>query len=236
MVSPQPYTARLEDKIVHNEKFVQFTFELEDPHLMDFQAGQYVSIQVAPDGTRRSYSICSTPAINHGFELLIDVEPQGPGTTFLNNLNFGDQISLLGPIGTFLVQTEPVEPELVFISTGCGVTPFRSMILDLLQNRQDSRPATLFWGLRYAQHLFWQDEMSELQDNFSNFKFHPTISRPTPEWNLCSGRVTDCLSVHEMSQTAGYYLCGNQQMIADVTAVLTKLGVGLGQIHQEKFS
>lgn len=236
MASPQPYTARLEDKIIHNEKFVQLIFELEAPHLMDFEAGQYVSIQVDPAGTRRSYSICSSPANNHGFELLIDLEPHGPGTTFLNNLKFGDEISLLGPMGKFLVQAEPAEPELVFIATGCGVTPFRSMILDLLQTKKEIRPITLFWGLRFTHQLFWQDQMSELQDGFSNFKFHPVISRPSPEWNLCSGRVTDCLSVHEMSQTAGYYLCGNQQMIADATEVLTKVGVKPEQIHYEKFS
>jgi ferredoxin-NADP reductase len=236
MASPQPYTAKLVDKIVHSEKFVQLIFELINPPTMDFQAGQYVSIQVDPNGTRRSYSICSTPGVNHGFELLIDTEPHGVGTTYLNNLKFGDQVNLLGPIGKFIIPTDLVEPELVFIATGCGVTPFRSMVLDLLQEKHDPRPITLLWGLRHPAQLFWQDEFSELQTNFPNFKFHPVMSQPTPEWNLCSGRVTDCLSIHDMSINAGYYLCGNQHMIADVNVILAKIGVQPEQIHLEKFS
>ncbi len=143
---------------------------------------------------------------------------------------------MLGPMGKFVVQAEPIEPELIFIATGSGAAPFRSMILNLLQTKKDQRPMTLFWGLRYAQQLFWQDELGELSDNFANFKFHPVISRPTPEWNLCTGRVTDCISVHEMSKTAGYYLCGNQQMITDAMQVLTQIGVSQTQLHYEKFS
>ncbi len=236
MVSPQRFTAKLEDKIVLNEQYIQLTFELIEPHTLDFIAGQYVSIQVTPEGLRRSYSICSAPDINHGFELMVDINPGGPGTTYLNNLKFGEQISLLGPMGKFIVETEPAEPELVFIATGSGVAPFRSMILDLLQSKKDSRPLTLLWGLRYANLLFWQDELSELQDNFVNFKFHPVLSRPSSEWSLCSGHVTDCLAIHETAKTAGYYICGNQQMIADVVKLLEQLGVNQTQIHFEKFN
>lgn len=232
---PQLYTARLEDKIQHNDKFIQYMFELEQPHSMDFKAGQYVSMKVSEKGERRSYSISSSPAISHGFELLIDITPQGLGTKYLENLKFGDQVQILAPMGIFTIVDDPTEEELVFIATGSGVAPFYSMIQDLLQDNQDPRPITLYWGLRYVEDLFWQDEFSRFSDAFPQFKFHPVISKAIDEWPLCKGRVTDCLSVHALPPKAGYYLCGNAPMIHDVINLLGQKGVANANIHHEKF-
>lgn len=233
---PQKFIARLEEKTQLNEKFVQFSFELVTPHMMDFQAGQYVSIRVDDHGTRRSYSICSRPDINHGFELLIDIEPQGIGVTFLQNLRYGQEIEVLGPMGQFMIEDKQDEESLVFVATGSGVAPFYSMIQDRLQVKQDLRPMILYWGLRYADQLFWQDEFSQLAENFSNFKFHPVLSKPAEGWVLCSGRVTDCLSVHDLLPNAGYYLCGGKQMIEDTVKLLTTtLEIKQENIHHENF-
>ena len=232
---PQRYTARFEDKVQHNEKFVQYMFELENPHIMQFLAGQYVSMKVSDKGERRSYSIWSAPDIQHGFELLVDITPQGIGSLYLENLQFGQQVDVLGPMGMFTVADDPTEEALVFIATGSGITPFNAMILDQLQLKQDTRPITLYWGLRYAQDMFWQNEFSLLAQYFPNFKFHPVLSKAEDEWPLCRGRVTDCLLNHEQPRNAGYYLCGNAGMITDVSQLLTNQGVALEHIHHEKF-
>lgn len=232
---PQKFTAKLEEKLVLNEKYIQFSFELVEPHLMEFEAGQYVSIQVDEAGTRRSYSICSRPDIDHGFELLIDIEPQGVGIKYLQSLEFGQEISLLGPMGEFTLVDDPSEKALVLVATGSGIAPFHSMILELLQAKQDPRPIILYWGLRYDQNLFWQDEFEQLAEAFPNFKFHPVLSKPSERWVLCSGRVTDCLSVHDMIEDAGYYLCGGKAMIEDTIKLLQSQGIEEKKIHHEKF-
>jgi CDP-4-dehydro-6-deoxyglucose reductase, E3 len=231
---PQQYTARVEDITIFNDKYVRFFFEVEQPHTLTFAAGQYVSIKVAEDGTRRSYSICSRPDISHGFELLIDLTPQGPGTVYLKNLKVGDTISFLAPLGRFVLSDQPAAA-ISFVATGSGIAPFRSMILDLLQLQGDARPITLYWGLRYVEQMFWQDEFSELSEAFPNFSFHPVISKPVPEWPLCRGRVTDCLSVHAQAPQTAYYLCGNAGMITDTLQLLANQGVPAEYVHHEKF-
>lgn len=237
MTPPVQFTARLEDKQVHNQKFTQYHFEFVQPYSLDFTAGQYVSIKVAEDGTRRSYSICSSPGINHGFETLLDVEPAGIGCTYLESLEFGAEISLLAPLGKFVLETAVPDEEIVLVATGSGISPFRSIILDLLQEKQDQRPISLYWGLRHAEQLCWQDEFSQLSEYFPNFKFHPVLSQAPAEWPLCRGRVTDCLSTHQLptSQKTGYYLCGRAQMITDVSQILVERGVLTENIHYEKF-
>lgn len=233
---PQQMTARLEDKIVHNPKFIQYTFELLEPHRMEFAAGQYVSVKVDEQGHRRSYSICSTPDVQHGFELLIDMAPQGVGVKYLEGLQFGAEVSVLGPLGVFTMVDNPEEKSVVYIATGSGIAPIRSMILDQLQVKQDKRPIKLYWGLRHETDMFWLLEFYELSQSFPNFSFHPVLSKPeTEEWTLCKGRVTDCLVNHPDLENAGYYICGNERMLADVIALLEKKGINQSHIHHEKF-
>lgn len=233
---PTQCTARLEDKTQHTDKFVQYAFELDQPHRMEFVAGQYVSLKVSDHGERRSYSICSTPDIKHGFELLIDHSPQGLGSKYLENLQFGDTVNVLSPLGRFVVEERPEEQALGFVATGSGIAPIRSMILDQLQVKKDTRKMVLYWGLRHESDMFWQLEFQELSETFPNFQFHPTLSKPESEkWTLCNGRVTNCLNDHDLMPNAGYYICGNERMLHDVVDLLAQKGVPAENVHHEKF-
>jgi NAD(P)H-flavin reductase len=212
-------------------------FELVEPHEISFVAGQYVSVKVSDAGERRSYSIVSSPDIKHGFELALDISPGGIGSRYFQGLQFGQEIQALGPMGRFVIEdaAPEVEPALVFIATGSGIAPFRSMLLDMLQVRHDTRPMILYWGLRHEAELFWELEFQNLSRDFPNFSFHPVISQGTSEWTLCKGRVTDCLNTHGVIQPAGYYLCGSQPMIEGTSAQLQQAGIDQSCIHHEKF-
>ena len=232
---PQQCTAKLEERIMYNEKFMLVTFELVEPSTLEFKAGQYVSIQVDEAGTRRSYSIASRPDIDHGFELAIDVSPAGVGVQFLQSIPLGTEVSVLAALGTFVIEDDPTEEAIVLVGTGSGIAPLRSIIFDLLQVKQEKRPITLHWGLRYVDSLFWENEFQDLVERFPNFHFHPVISRAVDGWTLCRGRVTDCLSTHELVPNAGYYLCGGKPMIETVVTLLTDKGIAPEHIHHEKF-
>lgn len=235
MQPPQVCKVQLVDKKQLNAKFVQYYFEYVSPASVPFEAGQYASFKVSEHGDRRSYSICSSPEKAHGFELMVDNTPNGLGVRYLDSMQLGQTADVLAPMGVFTIADDPTEEQLMLIATGSGVTPFRSMVLDLLQEKQDQREIWLYWGLRHLEDLFWQDEFQELSEMFPNFHFHPVISQPTPEWPLCRGRVTDCLAVHALPPKAGYYLCGNQAMIKEVMAFLPTKGVEPQHIHHEKF-
>lgn len=235
MNPPQKMTARLADKQVFNDVFTQYRFELDHPNELHFQAGQYVSVVVDHTGDRRSYSICSNPDNAQSFDLLIDHSPNGVGSNYMRSLQFGNQIDILGPMGRFVVNKQGTEDEIIFVATGSGIAPFRAMVLDLLQDKAEKRPVTLYWGLRYITDLFWANEFQDLVESYSNFKFHPVISKAIEEWTLCRGRVTDCLNIHEIPVNAGYYLCGSAPMIKDTQALLLQKGVSEQNIHFEKF-
>lgn len=240
MNKPQKYTAIFEDKQIYNDKFTHLHFELKNPPRLDFKAGQFVSVIVDDQNTHRAYSICSDPDIDHGIEILLDITPQGKGVKYLQSLEFGDEINFLAPMGRFVIQESKdqdihKEKELVLVGTGSGIAPLRSMAIDQLKNKGDERPITIYWGLRYASHLVWQNDFSRWSKQYSNFSFHPTLSKAEKDWPLCRGRVTNCLNVHDLPENAGYYLCGGKAMIDDVKEILLKRGVEKEYIHHEKF-
>lgn len=237
----QTYTAKLSEKKVYTERFIQLRCELVLPSRLAFQAGQYLILTVPGDPKRKSYSICSDAQTQHAIELLIDISPDGAGSRYLATVEVGEDITFMAPFGRFILPApgspeEQQEQSLAFIATGSGIAPIRSQILDLLLTRQDTRPMTLYWGMRYSDDFFWLEDFELLAQEHPNFTFHPVLSRPGEDWPLCRGRVTDCLSVHELLPSAGYYVCGNSDMITDTASVLQKRGVPAERIHHEKFN
>ncbi len=235
------YTAKLSEKRQHNEMFFQLRLELVSPNRLEFQAGQYVILNVPGHAKKKSYSICSAPSTTHAIELLIDTAPGGPGSIYARNIQPGEEVTFMAPFGRFIVAPQnteigQAEKKLMFIATGSGIAPMLGMLKDLLIDKGDKRPMTLYWGLRYAEDQLWFEEFDLLAREHPNFTFHPTLSRPPEDWPLCRGRVTDCLTVHPQSPAdTGYYLCGSTPMINDVSAVLLKLGAKSEHIHHEKF-
>ena len=228
---PQIFNGLIVKKVNLAGNYWQFT--LEFPVKFAFFAGQYVSVKVAGDGTRRSYSIASAPDGNQ-IELLIDVGPMGLGSKYFLSLNEGDTIEALGPLGRFTLG--PSLKRVLFVATGSGIVPFRPMIRELLEGRGLADEIHLNWGMRHEEDLFWMDEFKKLETGHANFKFDVVLSKPTKEWSACSGHVNDCLVKHKASYLGWEaYLCGSQQMIAEVTDVLMKLGVKQEDIHFEKF-
>ncbi len=235
-MKPQKFIAKLEDKNILNDKFTHFCFELVEPHVIDFLPGQYVSIKIDNSNTRRSYSICSSSDINHGFELLVDMSGRGRGVTYLDNLQFGQDIEVLAPLGDFLISAdEQKEKNLMFVATGSGIAPIYSMLQFLLQQKADSRPIVFLWGMRYESQLFWLEEIQELSNSYPNFKFSPVISRPSDRWTLSQGRVTDYLSAVKLNSNTGYYICGRKKMIDDVEQILHSKGVDSSFINYEDY-
>ncbi len=233
----QSYRARLEDKTEYNDKYHHFSFELIEPNRLEFKAGQYLSLEVTEAGLRRSYSLSNNPQTTNQVELLVDLSPGGPGSKFFKQLEFGQEVNFLAPLGEFVVPNDlpATIDHLYFIATGSGVAPFKSMIENQLRHQGDQRQLTLHWGMRHADELFWLDEWRELTETFDNFHFHPVLSQAPEAWSLCRGRVTDCLQVHSQSPTAAYFLCGSNTMINDTKLLLKNQAVASSNIFFEKY-
>lgn len=246
---PQRYSARVSDKyyVSEDEKYLYFKFELVLPDLITFKAGQYVSLKINENGERRCYSIVSTPDNNHGFHLLAEIIPGGKGSQYLQNLVVGDTVEVLAPMGKFVVNlplnqntNAPIDKKMLFVATGSGIAPIYSMINDLLINKHESRQMRLHMGMRSESNTFFFDNLERLMEQYPNFVFDLVLSQPSPEWDLCTGHVQDCLKRDFMDKSIDLkdwegYVCGNPQMVGEVAELLGEMKMDPKSIYYEKF-
>ncbi len=233
MIPPKQCLARLSQRQDFNQDFTQFQFTLVEPEELERLAGQYVLLQV-DEKTTRAYSICSDSKLLKRFDLLVNLSPGGPGTSFLRHLQIGQEVKCVAPLGHFIFQEDPEITDLVFIANGCGIAPIKGLLVDLLVNKKEKRPLTLLWGMRYEDRLFWLDEFQEWQEKYPHFHFLPIISRPSPAWKGESGHVTEHLSALDLPPSSQIYICGHDQMISDVQAIAQEKGISKEKIIIER--
>ena len=121
----------------------------------------------------------------------------------------GDPIAFSGPTGSFTLRD--LDAPLVFVATGTGLAPFRSIV----RSRPAIRP-TLLHGVRTAAELYFREELES-----RCAQYRPCVSRDAAR--PC--RVTDALAEMDLDPRAEVYLCGGQPMIRDARADLLRRGV-----------
>ena len=215
-----------------------FEFEVPSVETFHFTPGQFVSVIERADGKEitRAYSIAS-PRDGNRFELCLNRVVDGIVSPYLFNLKPGDEVEVGEPLGYFTLRHPGHRA--VFIATGTGIAPFRSMLLDHLPKTQPH--ITLLFGVRYEPGLLYRDEFEELQRRYTSFRFLPTVTRPTAAWSGRMGRVQahldEALSIrsYEDRSTIDIYVCGLKEMVDDVRTELKRRGFDRKQIIYEKY-
>jgi CDP-4-dehydro-6-deoxyglucose reductase len=205
-----------------------------------FVAGQWVSLRIALDNgefVSRSYSIASAPRADGRFEIAVTRVEGGPGSTALHALDVGATLEASHAQGFFTL--EPLARPALFIGTGTGVAPLRSMLRAALADREAEARLTLLLGVRSERDLLYGDEFSALSREFAGrFRFVPTLSRATDAWSGRRGYVQTHARelVSELGGDVDAYICGLQRMVKEVRAVLKgELGFARERIHSERF-
>jgi len=202
---------------------------------MPFHAGQFVQIFVpAGDKPRRtSYSIASSPFHDTYFELCVTHVLGGVSSTFLHGLKVGDKVQAMGPLGKFTLPLD-LPRDIVFVATGSGVAPFRSMIYDLY-HRKVNRDLHLVFGNRFEEDIIYRNDWETLAKSNPHFRPLHTLSRPADGWTGEAGYVQDKVAQIPDPLDKDYYICGLVKMVDAVSERLLSIGVPKEQIHFERY-
>ncbi len=236
MPAAQFYDAVVENILVQTSTVKTFTFDMGKP--IEFTAGQFVMAHTARDGqpVKKPYSIASPPYIKEKIQLCIKKVEGGFMSNYFHNLKVGDRMKLQGPMGVFKIK-EPIQRDLAFVATGTGIAPLRGMILDLYHHKKaDHVKVWCFLGVRYDDEVLFWDKFQELEKEYSNFKFVPTISRPK-NWSGEVGYVQEKVKKYLASpKDVDIYACGLVDMIEQTIKVLGEAGFPPEQMHYEKWT
>jgi ferredoxin-NADP reductase len=223
-------TARLTRSVILSEKTKHLEFEVKELPSFDFVAGQFVSVR-EPRGENkfitRAYSIASAPRGNNTFDLCLNRVDEGFMSNFLCSLEVGQTAHFHGPHGLFVLK--PEVRDVILVSTGTGVAPFRSMARDLFgvdrcgRHHHNGRQIWLVYGTRYPEDIYYREEFEQLAAEEPNFHYICTLSRPPESWSGERGYVQEHVrKVVAGRQDMHVYICGLNEMVSSVRKLLVE--------------
>ena len=205
---------------------------------MDFQAGQYVNLELPSGQGSRAFSLANSPQQADEVELNIRLVPGGQATTWVHqSLKVGDRVKLAGPYGRFFVRKSAGMPSL-FLAGGSGLSSPKSMILDLLAEGS-TLPMTLVYGARNRAELYDHELFTRLAAEHAHFTYVPALSDEPADsgWTGFRGFVHDAAKAHFDNDFRGRkaYLCGPPIMIDACITTLMQGRLFERDIYTEKF-
>lgn len=213
-------------------------FKLAFPEgtVFDYDAGQFINAMIPTEVKviKRPYSIASSPTWKGYLDLCWKKIPGGQATEYLWKLREGDKLEIQGPLGRFTLKVRPLPKTLVFVSTGTGIAPFRSMIHDLLDRKENVNIWNIF-GNRYEEDILYREEFEELERKHPNYKNVFTVSRPK-SWTGETQYVQHMVKKYITSPEGVHiYICGLTNMILEVEKAAMEMGFTKQQIFYEKY-
>lgn len=225
-------------------------FDIDERFLADwtkFKMFQYKSHVYVP--VTRAYSMANYPGEKGIIKLNIRIASPPPGgppvppgqvSSYVFNLQPGDDVTIAGPFGEFFMDDS--DSEVILIGGGAGMAPLRSHVFDLFKAKKTDRLVSFWYGGRSLKEVFYTEEFKEIERNHDNFSFHLALSDPQPEDNWTGHKgfihlvlLEQYLKDHPAPEDINYYLCGPPVMNAAIFEMLDQLGVEKDNIHCDDF-
>jgi ferredoxin-NADP reductase len=236
----QTFAARLVRSTALSELTKHLEFEMKNTSRFGFVAGQWLSFKTTtPDGEEitRAYSIASPPTSDNRFALCLNRVQDGFMSNFLCDMKEGDEIHCQGPFGDFILR--PPMRDTLFIATGTGIAPLRSMLHWLLGSVPESdkgHQLYLVFGNRTEKDIYYHNEFLGLANQHPNFHYLPTLSRGGPDWPGLRGYVQEHAPAIARGRTDMHaYICGLEKMVKANRDLLKSLGWDRKSILYEKY-
>jgi glycine betaine catabolism B len=153
-----------------------YTFWFSKPEGMHYTAGKFIEIYLPDDkpdsrGVRRWFTLSSSPTEKM---LSITTKMNTKSSSFkkkLMNLQPEAEIDMADPMGDFVLPKDASIP-LLFIASGIGCTPFRSMI-KWLQDTNGQRDIKLIYASSSAAQIAFTNIFDKLGNNFRKLTGNP---------------------------------------------------------------
>jgi ferredoxin-NADP reductase len=218
-------------------------FEFEKPADWTFDAGQFIDMtlqkpgETDAEGNTRGFSIASAP-----FEDTLMIATRMRDTAFkrvLKTLPLGSEVKIEGPFGDLRLHNNAARPA-VIVSGGIGITPFRSILMQAINDKRAHR-IVFFYANRRPEDAVFLEDMRALARESATFAFVPTMTEMDKShlpWDGERGRIDQQMLTKYLAgvTSAIYYVTGPPGMVKGLRAVLKAAGVDSDDIRTEEFT
>ena len=220
-------------KIAESPTIMTLNLMLEDGSIPEYRPGQFITIYFPELGTPegKAYSISSAPSEK---AFAITVKAIGLFSNKLCSMSPGNSFEASLPYGYFFSESE--KSPLVLIAGGIGVTPFRAMIKEAVE-QFPLRKITLLQSSKTAEDLIFKKEFNALARTHSNFR---PIFFVTREQSLDPADVQRRIEIGDIvgkkdPEDSEFFICGSIPFVRDMWKGLREKGVQEENICTEAF-
>ncbi|OQP47448.1 flavodoxin reductase [Niastella yeongjuensis] len=210
-------------QVTHDVK----SFRIEKPEGYVFTPGQATEIAVNKEGwkdERRPFTFTSLnnePTLEFTIKRYAD---HNGVTNQVHQLVPGDELILHDVWGAIAYKGPGY-----FIAGGAGITPFIAILRQLHRDNQ-TKGNTLFFSNKTAADVIYEEEFK----NILGSDAINILSREQKD-GYENGKIDeDYLRKHVTDFSKHFYVCGPDKMIADINAILEKLGASADSVVFEK--
>jgi ferredoxin--NADP+ reductase len=231
---------------IHQERVIEvhhctdklFTFKTTRDPSFKFENGQFTMIGLDVGGKRimRAYSIAS-PNYEDYLNFISIKVPDGEFTSRLQKIQVGDMIEVSKKtVGSLTIDRLVPGRNLYLLATGTGLAPFMSIIPDPATYERFDHVFVVHC-CRTSAELLYADYIRNLGEDKllgeivkGHLHYIPTTTQEDSER---TGRITTLLetgSIWPIGADDGIMICGNPQMLNDLTDYFTERGWKMGSL------
>jgi NAD(P)H-flavin reductase len=181
--------------------------------------GQYHWVRLG-DAGEAPFAIASPPGAGTVFEYL--VRHTGRVGTAWTELAEGAPLEVSLPEGVGFPLEAARGRALYLVGTGTGWGPLRAVLQVLLMEREAYGPVRAVYGAHSPEQLAYAEEFDALRA--AGVEVVATVSEGAPGWTGATGRVQQHLGA-PLGPEAVAFLCGQADMVRDLTDLLGRAGV-----------
>jgi CDP-4-dehydro-6-deoxyglucose reductase len=231
MVTSKTVPAKISSIQIVAEDVIKVILRFPPNQSLKFISGQYVNII---KGTiKRSYSIANAFDGTGTLEFFIKNYPGGQLSNYwFNEAKVNDLLRVEGPKGTFFIRNNTSIKNIIFVATGTGIAPVKSILEAIESSPEKFKDCNLFvfWGVKYFNDLFWSPENLRLDINY-----FPVLSREKND-STESGHVQNILLGKNIDlKESIIYACGSNDMILEAKVKLIENGLPDHNFYSDAF-
>jgi NAD(P)H-flavin reductase len=219
-----PHIAVIEKIIDETPGVVTLHFNFKDEKLREeftFKPGQFGEYSVFGIG-EATFCISSSPTRRDHLEFA--VQRVGKVTNALHRLDVGAEMGFRGPYGNGFPLDSFTGKNLVFVAGGIGLAPLRSLIWNVIDDRDKYEKIDIVYGARSPADLCFKYDL-DAWGNDSSINMVTTVDKGDASWTGREGFVPQVLEQAAPSaRNAVAIVCGPPIMIRFTFPVLEKLG------------
>lgn len=225
-----PHIAVIEKIIDETPGVKTFHFNFKDEKLREeftFDSGQFGEYSLFGVG-EAPFCVSSSPTRRGHLEFA--TQKVGRVTNALHRLSVGSEIGFRGPYGNSFPLDFLQGKNLVFVGGGIALAPLRSLIWNVIDNRDKYKNVDIVYGARSPIDLCFKYDLDAWEKNES-INIVTTVDRGNESWTGREGFVPQVLGeVAPSADNTVAIVCGPPIMIRFTFPVLDKLGFTPAQI------